>query len=599
MHGTLRTIVLKTMCIAAPILLAALFIAGGMKAARGEDAPAALVSYLDGFVDIKHADTDMLLALSAGDQLIVGDTIQTGPEGTVELVLPDGSAIKIGPDSLVNIKEMGTIETTGIRLTTIELIMGKVRALVTPAHGGEANFFIKTENATIGVRGTDFVTLFDPDLGATNVISIDECVEVVAAFFPDIDPLSVCSGTEVTVFTATGPTAVTAVDVEKLNEILTEMAFHTGIVEGRIILPDAGSAAPPYIVTAFLNTVINLEDIDDTLRLSRDDLDAEGGILISGSASDDTFPVTGVEWSIDGGFEWNRAEGDELWRFRFVPQDGCEYEVMVRATNAAGVVSDPTDVGTWRLSYRDAGYYDIAGEYLQSLFGAIENADITTLDELISDEFDGNMAGNFSKDELIDQAYLHLVEYREVVSIDWSIIRVNAANDAIIITASVVNSFGGNTESGTAKIWLSKNDEYRMIHSEGGWLFGSNLPMETETKLTAETVYYVGSPLFCEHLLRIILVAPRVPMDVDEVTVIFDTDCGFRSLPVTRAWYEAKYGRSGGFGGEFSVDESPTCTGSSCPDPYLIYYMVGGGGFSLQFHDYGYDLEELNIVTFP
>ena len=599
MRGTQRIIVSKTMFIAVPILLVALLVAGGIRAARGDDAGMMRVSYLDGFVDLKHADTDTWRALSVGDDLIVGDMVQTGPEGTVELALPDGSAVKIGPDSRVRIKNMGVIETTRIRLTTFELIIGKVRALVVPADGSEASFFIETENATIGVRGTDFVTLFDPDLGATNVISIDNCVEVVAAFFPDVDKLSVCTDTEVTVFTSTGPSAVTAVDADKLNEILTGMAFRSGISGDGNILPDAADAPPPFIVTAFLNNIINLEDVDDTLWLSKDDLDYQGGILISGLASDDTFPIASVEWSIDGGVEWNRAEGDELWHFRFVPEEGFEYEVMVRVTNAAGIVSDPLDVGPWYISYLDAGYYDIAEEYLNGLFGAIENADITTLDELISDDFDGNMAGNFSKDELIDQAYLHLVEYREVVSIDWSIIRVNTTSDAVIVTASVVNSFGGNTESGTVKMWLSKNDEYRMIHSDGGWLFGGNLPMETVTKLTAETEYYVGAPLACEHRLKIILVAPRVPMDVEEVTVIFDTDCGFRNLPVTRSWYEAEFGRTGGFGAEFSVDESITCAGSSCPDPYLIYYMMGGGGFSLQFHEYGYNLVELNIVTFP
>lgn len=599
MHESQWRIVLKTILLAAPILLAALCIAVGIGIARGEDTPAARVSYLDGFVDIKHAEADSWLDLSTGDELIVGDTIQTGPEGTVELILPDGSAVKIGPDSLVRIKELGIIETTGIRLTTLELIMGKVRGLVVPTGDRGAGFFIETENATIGVRGTDFVTIFDPNLGATNVIGIDDCVEVVAAFFPNIDALSICTGTEVTVFTSTGPSTVTVVDTDKLNDILTEMAFHDGAAKGGTPLPGTSDAPPPFIVTAFLNTIINLEDVDDTLWLSKDDLDFEGGIRISGSASDDTFPVTGVEWSIDGGIVWNRAEGDELWQFRFIPEEGFEYEVMVRVTNAAGIVSDPLDIGPWYISYVDAGYYDIAGRYLSEIFGAIENADITSLDELISDEFDGNMAGSFSKDELIDEAYLHLVEYREAVSIDWSIIRVNATRDAVIVTASVVNSFSGNTESGIVKMWLAKNDAYRMIHSDGGWLFGGGLPMETETKLTAETEYYVGAPMNCEHLLRIILVAPRVPLDVEEVTVVFDTDCGFRNLPVTRTWYEARYGRTGGFGGEFSVDESVTCAGSTCPDPYLIYYMVGGGGFSLQFHDYGYDLEELNIVTFP
>jgi hypothetical protein len=600
MSDMLRKNTLKTIRIAAPTLLCALVITGGFLVARGKEAvETARVSYIDGFVDVMYVDTDTWSALSLGDELVVGDTVQTDSEGTVELSLSDGSMVKIGPDSRVRIKNLGMIEETRIRLTSLELIMGKVRALVAPSDWRGGGFYIETENASIGVRGTDFVTFFDPDLGATNVISIDDCVEVTAAFFPEVDALSVCIGSEVTVFSTTDPTAVTAVDTEKLNELLAEMAFRsTGGTSG-IIFPGVYDAPPPYIVTAFLNTVINLEDVDDVLWLSKDDLDYEGGILINGSASDDNYPVTDVEWSIDGGFEWNRAEGDELWRFRFIPEEGFEYELMLRVTNAAGVVSDPMDIGPWYIAYRDIGYYDIAGEFLGRLFGAIENADITALEELISDEFDGNMAGNFSKDELVDDAYLHLVEYREDVTVDWSIMRVNATNDAVIVTASVTNNVNGGIETGTMKIWLGKNDEYRMIHADGGWLFGSGLPMETEAKLTAETEYYVGSPLFCEHLLRIILVAPRIPPDVEEVTVIFDTDCGFRNLPVTRSWYEAKYGRSGGFGGEFSVDESVSCTGSFCPDPYLIYYMVGGGGFSLQFHDYGYDLEELNIVTFP
>jgi hypothetical protein len=60
----------------------------------------------------------------------------------------------------------------------LNLLYGKVRAVVAPFLNTESAFIIETENATVGVRGTDFVVSHDKKAGETDVLCSDGSVEL-------------------------------------------------------------------------------------------------------------------------------------------------------------------------------------------------------------------------------------------------------------------------------------------------------------------------------------------------------------------------------------------------------------------------------------
>jgi len=111
--------------------------------------------------------------LAPGATLTAGDEIKTGSDGAVDLELPDGSILKIGPDSLVIIREMLRVEVINTTQTTLEIIFGKIRAVVGPITDKNSHFTIETENSTIGVRGTDFGVSYNPDVGETELFCFE------------------------------------------------------------------------------------------------------------------------------------------------------------------------------------------------------------------------------------------------------------------------------------------------------------------------------------------------------------------------------------------------------------------------------------------
>ncbi len=136
------------------------------------------VSYVEGTVTCTPAGCSSSRALAEDENVRAGDRVDTGGDGSVELVLPDESAVRVGPESSVLIKEAGYIEVTKRSTNVLNLLYGKVRAVVAPFLSAESAFTIETENATVGVRGTDFVVSHDKKAGETDVLCSDGSVEL-------------------------------------------------------------------------------------------------------------------------------------------------------------------------------------------------------------------------------------------------------------------------------------------------------------------------------------------------------------------------------------------------------------------------------------
>jgi FecR protein len=563
--------------------------------AQRNDSSKATVLNVEGFVDVKIKGTSKAVALVEGMKVGVGDVITTDSESSVKLKLNDGSVIKIGGDSIVVIKEL-QFEVTKVSKSSFELIKGKIRAVVNPFLDKNSKFTIETENASIGVRGTDFGASFNIDLGETNIISIKDCVSVVAKKFPSLDPIDVCTRKELLISGGDAPGDVVGVDEEKLEEFLEEMNLADEWKATTELEVGLDSIEPPVITSAFLNNRIDLEDVEDALTLTKSDLNFDGKVLVAGSAEDGKYLVSKVEVSVDDGMTWGVASGTDRWTFSFKPELGTEYELMIRAANEKGVISDPGDFGTFTIKYLDVSYDAIAKTFIDSFFRYVKSSDSTGLGDLISDNYDGKAGGGYSKDEILDENLEEFFDQMQSMTISYTINQVSFDGTSIVVSTSWTASLDGETSRGTTKWWLSQSENYTLVHTEGSW-FTDNYIFAGTPELTVELVS-IGTPVACPDGVKIMLFAPKVPRSIDSVIVQIDVNCDLPTEEtLTRDFYEKEKGRKGGFGGKFHIYDTtvPTCVGvpAACiPLEPFLYYGAADRSLKVSYSEYGCDLME-------
>ncbi|MBN1571931.1 MAG: FecR domain-containing protein [Deltaproteobacteria bacterium] len=160
------------------LLIIAVAIAAGVFFLLVGGGDSADVVFSEGSVVIKTVGSDEWVPLSGDMTVKEGDEIMTERGATAELFLPDGSVLKVGSASHVIIRGMGTVEITRRTTNVFELAYGKVRAVVSPFVNKKSEFVIETENAAIGVRGTDFGVSYDEQKKKTELACLDGEVEV-------------------------------------------------------------------------------------------------------------------------------------------------------------------------------------------------------------------------------------------------------------------------------------------------------------------------------------------------------------------------------------------------------------------------------------
>lgn len=93
-----------------------------------------------------------------GAHVYPGETVATGPRSTVKLITADGSVVKLGFGTRLQLEE-STVHDRGL-LWAANLLLGQIRALVVPQpapRDGASRFRLRTSSASLGVRGTEFV----------------------------------------------------------------------------------------------------------------------------------------------------------------------------------------------------------------------------------------------------------------------------------------------------------------------------------------------------------------------------------------------------------------------------------------------------------
>lgn len=150
-----RTLVLRTV---PNVVLAAAFVALMFTllapVVRAGERNSAKVSFLEGKATVT-AEGGKATPLAKDATVFENDMVETQAGTKVELKLADGSAIRIGPTSKLQLKSAYFGEK-GEKKFSAKLLFGRVWSKVSGLVGGESKFEVETDNAVAGVRGTTF-----------------------------------------------------------------------------------------------------------------------------------------------------------------------------------------------------------------------------------------------------------------------------------------------------------------------------------------------------------------------------------------------------------------------------------------------------------
>jgi hypothetical protein len=148
-----------------------LLLSGPFALCMGAEEAVGLISRMEGQVEIiRGGAVPMVVGASAGDKLLLKDSLQTKKDAKAEIIFSDNSTVRMAEDSRIDIDEY--VEGNH---AVLKMPQGKVQAMVPKLDKKLAGklagkfaetqnkhrFEIKTPGAVAGVRGTEFFVFQD------------------------------------------------------------------------------------------------------------------------------------------------------------------------------------------------------------------------------------------------------------------------------------------------------------------------------------------------------------------------------------------------------------------------------------------------------
>ena len=103
------------------------------------------VDYLEGDVRINGVPADF------GDTVAFGDRVQTGPDGSIDIVFDRSNVFRLGSNTVAVIEIGATRQKVDLQFGTVAAVFNRLRTL-----GGDGTFGVTTQTVAGGVRGTTF-----------------------------------------------------------------------------------------------------------------------------------------------------------------------------------------------------------------------------------------------------------------------------------------------------------------------------------------------------------------------------------------------------------------------------------------------------------
>lgn len=153
-----------------PLILSLLFTSFIALPLQATQTPVASVVKIRGMVTKLLPGAMEATMVAEGDQLQEDTSIVTGAKSFVKIKFIDKSELNMGPESKIVISEMKS-DSAGV----ISLLKGRIRTEVEKIskdqNQGKNKFYIRTRTAAMGVRGTDFQTIYNPDNRMTSLLT--------------------------------------------------------------------------------------------------------------------------------------------------------------------------------------------------------------------------------------------------------------------------------------------------------------------------------------------------------------------------------------------------------------------------------------------
>jgi hypothetical protein len=109
-----------------------------------------------------------------GSKVTEGDIVIAGPDSRAKIVMVDKNVLNISPDTKIVIEKYKFDQAKDEKNVSLNVLYGKVRSTVNQKYDGEKNSFnIKTPSAVAGVRGTDFITGFNPTTNSSKIVTFE------------------------------------------------------------------------------------------------------------------------------------------------------------------------------------------------------------------------------------------------------------------------------------------------------------------------------------------------------------------------------------------------------------------------------------------
>ena len=104
------------------------------------------------------ADATQRRTPQPGDGLREAERVSTGASGAATIVLKDGTALTVGPNSTVDLSRFQFDTTTQKGNFLLDLLQGSVRVVTGLLAKVNPDLFkVQTPTSVVGVRGTDFI----------------------------------------------------------------------------------------------------------------------------------------------------------------------------------------------------------------------------------------------------------------------------------------------------------------------------------------------------------------------------------------------------------------------------------------------------------
>lgn len=126
----------------------------------------AVLSELEGLVEMKQAGEDAFSAAQADSILELNGQVQTGDDGKVRLDLSSGTIVRVSPSSLFTL--VSNEETEDGLITKLQLSLGRIFVIL---NGGSLE--VETPSGVASVRGSYLMNEFNPETGTFTLTCLE------------------------------------------------------------------------------------------------------------------------------------------------------------------------------------------------------------------------------------------------------------------------------------------------------------------------------------------------------------------------------------------------------------------------------------------